>query len=382
MAKSILSQAFVKRVTKAGRYGDGHGGCGLSLLVKPMKSSSRISKSWSQRIRINGRVAQIGLGSYPVVTLGQARDMALKNARLISQGIDPRIEKSIPSFALASEKTLAMQNHRSAKTVKAWRSLMERYCRPILNTKIDRITAADLLNIMTPIWTEKRATGQLLKVRLNQIFTWAIANGYRSDNPAESLSILPKNGNGHSHHKSVSYQDVPQAIRKIRAAESGRYAKLALEFLILTAARSGEVRGATWSEIDFDKALWTIPAERMKAGKAHRVPLSSRCLEILQEAKSLPPDTTGLVFPSPRRGVIPDNALSNLCKNLALGGTPHGFRSSFRIWAAEATEYPRELAEIALSHAVGSAIEAAYMRSDLIEQRRDMMDQWAEFVVA
>ena len=378
MARSILSQTFVKNVTKAGRYGDGRGGCGLSLLVKPTKTS-RISKTWSQRISLNGQLIQIGLGSYPVVTLGKARDKALKNARLVSEGIDPRIASAIPTFGEASEKTLSLQNHRNPRTARDWRSSIRRYCAPLMGQKIDKVTNTQILDIIAPLWTTKHETARAIKTRLNQIFTWAIAQNYRSDNPTDALAILPRNGNGKVHHKSVSYQNVPQAIRKILNAENGLSAKLALQFLILTAARSGEVRGATWSEIDMETKTWTIPGNRMKTGKPHRVPLSSRCLTILQEAKALPPAYDGLIFPSPRRDIMHDFALSGLCKTLDLGGTPHGFRSSFRDWAAE-TGKPRELAEAALAHIVGGT-EGAYFRSDLFEQRRALMDQWADFVL-
>ena len=383
MARVILTAAFVKRVTEAARYGDGHGGCGLSLLVKPMKSGPRLSKTWSQRIRIDGRVVQIGLGSYPVVSLRMAREKALHNARLIAQGIDPRAEKTIPTFAEASEKTLVLQQHRSPRASKDWRSLVDRYCQPVLRMKIDRVTSADLLALVTPVWMEKRATGQILKVRLNQIFQWSIAQGHRTNNPTDGLSILPRNGNGKTHRRSLPYTDLPAALEKVKASGSYLGLILAFELLVLTAARSGETRKAAWNEIDFDKRMWTIPASHMKTNKPHRVPLSPRCMEILQEAKSLSPDTDGLIFPSQTTGrELPDNALSNLCKTLEIEGTPHGFRSSFRIWSAEQTDYPRELAELALSHNIGSAVEAAYQRSDLIEQRRQLMQQWADFVIS
>ena len=347
-----------------------------------MKSGPRLSKTWSQRVRLDGRVVQIGLGSYPVVSLQAARNKALHNARLISQGIDPRAEKTIPTFSEASEQTLVLQQHRSPRASKDWRSLVDRYCKPIKAMKVDKITSADLLQFVAPIWAEKRPTGQILKVRLNQVFQWSIAQGHRTNNPTDGLSILPKNGNGKTHRKSLPYTELPATLERIKKTNQYKGLTLAMEFLILTAARSGEVRKATWNEIDFDKRIWTIPASHMKTGKAHRVALSNRCIDILEEAKSLSPDTSGLIFPSQTTGrELPDNALSNLCKTLEIEGTPHGFRSSFRVWVAEQTTYPRELAELALSHNVGNMVEAAYQRSDLIEQRRKLMQDWCDFVV-
>lgn len=238
-----------------------------------------------------------------------------------------------------------------------------------------------MLRVLTPIWTEKPETARRVRQRIGTVLKWAVAQGWRQDNPADSITqALPKVGKSQVHRKSLPYTDIADCLSAIRRSRAMTSTKLALEFLVLTAARSGEVREAVWDEIDLDNKLWTIPASRMKAKRAHRVPLSPQAITILQEARAFG-DGSNLIFPGSRYGVpLSDMTLSKLVKELGFDVDVHGFRTSFRTWVQEKTEYPRELAEAALAHAVGDAVEEAYARSDFLDRRRVMMDSWAEFI--
>ena len=377
MAKP-LTKDFVERIKAKGRYGDGHGGNGLSLNVHPMKNSPRIGKSWVQKLRINGRKTAIGLGSYPRVSLAEARKIAIRNIRLLDQGIDPREAKetAMPTFLEASEKVLAEQRWKNQeRETRDWRSLIERYCQPIIRLPVDKISSMEILEFLHPIWLSKRSVGRTLKLRLHMIFNWEITQGHIETNPMTAIDgILPKNGHSTTHQASLPYADIPSAITKIRDLEN-EPVRLALEFTILTAARSSEVRGADWDEVDFATNVWTIPPERMKTKKEHRVPLSPRAVEILERAREMN-EHSHLVFPSATNGgQIANSTLTKLTRRLDLG-TVHGFRSSFRNWCAE-TNQSRDLAERSLAHTV-RGVEAAYFRSDLLEQRRDLMNAWSE----
>ncbi|MDE0420869.1 MAG: site-specific integrase [Gammaproteobacteria bacterium] len=211
---------------------------------------------------------------------------------------------------------------------------------------------------------------------------WAVAQGHRADNPAgEALgAALPNNSVPRQHLKAMPHADVTAALKRIRATDAPRGTVLALEFLVLTAVRSGEVRKAVWDDIDVDAAVWTIPAGRMKAGREHRVPLSDRALAVLDEARRELPHRDGIAFPSPTGGIQRNGTMSDLMRGLRIDAVPHGFRSSFRDWAAECTEAPREVCELALAHVNSDRTEAAYRRSDLFERRRTLMQQWADYL--
>ncbi len=381
---NILTAAFVKNTKTPGRYGDGRGGQGLILVVKPMKSNPRLSKAWIQRMIIAGKPTHLGLGSYPVVTLQMARDAALANARLMHQGIDPR-SSSAPTFGQAVEKVITIHKagwKNPEKTAAAWRSSFKAYAAPIVEKRVDKIPAHDIMATISPVWNTKRETAKVLKIRIGSVMKWAIAKGYRKDNPLDSIaSALPKNGVKKTHHKALPYAQVGQAVAGVRASGAYKGLVLAFQFLVLTAARSGEVRGAHWDEIDLDEKTWTIPGERMKNGREHRVPLSPQALAVLDEARELL-HGTGLVFPSVQGKVMADATLSGLCRDLNIPAVPHGFRSSFRDWATECSNQPREVAEMSLAHIEGSAVERAYRRTDLFEARRSLMDQWAKYLTA
>ena len=379
-----LSAAFVKTVRDPGRYGDGRGSHGLSLLVKST-STDRMSKTWSQRLRIDGGLVSIGLGMYPIVSLSEARAKALDNRRAVEQGRDPRVTVTgVPTFSQAADKVIALHAETwrdGGKSAKQWASSLNAYAMPTLGRRpVDAITTAHVLAVLMPIWNEKRETARRVRQRMSAVFQWAVAAGLRSDNPAGDAigAALPRGGNGVKHHTALPHADVGDALAKVR--ESGAYltTKLAMEFAVLTAARSGEVRGATWAEIDLEAATWTIPASRMKAGREHQVPLSAPALAVLEQA-SLLRDDSGLVFPSTRGREISDSTLSKLLRELGIAAVVHGFRSSFRDWAAD-TGQGRDVAEAALAHTVRDATEAAYFRSSLFERRRELMEAWSKYI--
>ena len=363
----MLSAAFVKTVTTPGRYGDGRGGYGLSLLVKPMAS---------------GRLSNIGLGRYPVVSLSEARAAALKNARAVAQGQDVR-GGGVPTFEEAVEKVVEI--HRptwkdGARSADIWRSSLGEYAIPRLGRKrVSDVTTADVMACLLPIWNEKRETARRVRQRIGAVMKWAVAQGYRQDNPAgEAIgAALPKSTGVQKHMRALPHAEVAAALTKVRASGAWPSTKMAFEFLVLTAARSGEVRLATWGEVDRDGAVWTVPAERMKTQREHRVPLSDRALEVLREASKYA-DGSGLVFPSQSGRVLSDMTISKLVKEQGIPAVPHGFRSSFRDWCSD-TGQPREVAEMALAHVV-RGVEGAYARSDLFERRRRLMDRWAGYI--
>jgi len=380
-----LSATFVNTVNVPGRYGDGRGGHGLSLLVKPA-SAGGFSKSWAQRIRLDGKAANIGLGAYPVVTLARARQKALANARRVSEGRDPRDRAHrAPTFEQAAEKVVDIHAENwkdGGKSAAQWRASLRDYAAPKIGAKrVDRISTADVMAVLLPIWSTKRETARRVRQRIGAVMKWAVAQGYREDNPAgDAISAaLPKNSVRRQHQRALPHALVAQALALVRASKAHRSTALAFEFLVLTACRSGEVRGARWDEIDEAAATWTVPPARMKAKLEHRVPLASQAVAVLHEARAVA-HTSGLVFPSPTGRVLSDNTLSKLLRDLGIDAVPHGFRSSFRDWAAERTDVPREVCELALSHVNSDRVEAAYRRSDLFEKRRSLMADWANYI--
>ena len=378
-----LTARFVRAVKRAGRYGDGRGGHGLSLLVKPTKAG-RLSKTWAQRLRINGRGVNIGLGPYPVVTLAEARRAALDNRRATFQGRDPRAGAT-PTFAQAAQYVIRLRRaswRQGSKSEAQWKASLEAYAYPVIgDTPVDEITTAHVLAVLTPIWNGKRVTAQRLRGRISYIMKWCIGGGYRNDDPAgEAITAaLPHKIKRKRHFRALPHQEVAGAVAKVRAAKSWPGIRLALQFQVLTAARAAEVRRATWNEIDRERRVWTVPAKHMKSGRTHRVPLSAQALDVLREARRLPA-ASNLLFPSPRGGTMGRNAPATLAHRLQLGCVPHGFRSSFRDWAAE-TEVSREVAEAALAHVVQDPVEAAYRRTDFFEQRRAVMERWGGYVM-
>ena len=379
----ILSAAFVRTVNQPGRYGDGRGGYGLSLLVKP-RSNGRLSKTWSQRVRLHGRVTNIGLGAYPIVSLSEARKKALANRRTIERGLDPRGSR-VPTFSQAADKVIAVHAagwKPGGKSERQWRSSLATYVYPRLGRiPVDRVTTADVMACLVPIWHTRPETARRIRQRIGAVMRWAIAQGYRADNPAGDAitAALPANTGRRRHHRALPHADVAASVATVRASAAYPTTVLAFEFLVLTACRSGEVRGALWDEIDLDTATWTIPAARMKSARPHRVPLPPRALHLLAAAEKYR-DRSGLVFPSATGRELSDATLSKLLRENGIPAVPHGYRSSFRDWAAELTNTPREICELALAHVNNDRVEAAYRRSDLFDHRRQLMQHWANYL--
>ena len=383
-AVSRLTAAFVRTVKpteRLKRYGDGNG---LYLLVKPGPRGG--GKSWVQRVAIHGVRRDIGLGSAELVTLAEARQTAWDNRRIARAGGDPRNcgGRTSPTFAEALETVITM--HRptwrdSAGTEAQWRASLARYVTPHIGHKpVHAVETADVMAVLMPIWTCRHVTAMRVRHRIAAVMKWAIAQGHRPDNPAgEALgAALPKVDAAATHFRALPHAEVPAALAKVRASDH-LAVRLAFEFMVLCAVRSGEARGARWSEIDRHSATWTIPGGRTKAGREHRVPLSDRTLAVLDEAGAI--RAGSLVFPSPRGdGPLTAGALGRLLKDLEIDAVPHGFRSSFRDWAAERTDTPHAVMEAALAHAVRNPVEAAYARSDLFDRRRRLMQAWDDYL--
>ena len=377
-----LNARFAATVTKPGRHGDGNG---LYLLVKPSGA-----KSWVLRTVVRERRCDIGLGGHPLVSLAEARTAAFDNRKLARAGGDPLALKRRPDIPIFEEAArTVIEIHKptwrdGGKSAGQWESSLRRYAFPRLGARrVDTITTSDVMAVLLPIWTEKSETARRVRQRISAVMKWAVAQGYRADNPAGDAiaAALPKVGDTHRHFRAVHHTGAGDVIRAVWESEASLTSRLAFEFLVLTAARSGEVRGAAWSEIDTDAATWTIPGERMKGGREHRVPLSGRALAVLDEARALD-DGSGLVFPAPAgRKPMSDSTLSKLLRELGIDAVPHGFRSTFRDWCSEAAQAPREVAEACLAHVV-RGVEGAYARSDLLERRRKLMDRWAAYLAS
>ena len=347
------------------------------------------SKSWIQRLTINGRRHDIGLGSFELVTMAEARDKAFQNRRLVQAGGNPLAEKRkarVPSFREASKATFEANRPRwrNAKVASNWMQQLERHAFPRLgDMPVDEIGREDVLAVLTPIWTTKPEIARKLRQRMRATLRWAEAHGHVSANVAGERidGALPTQPAMRAHFRALPYREVAAALNTVEASGASLSSKLCFRFLILTAARSGEARGAAWDEIDLEAKEWRIPAERMKAGQPHRVPLSDAAMEILEQVRPFS-GGGGLIFPSPRSPGRPlsDMSLTKVLRTTGLAEKTvvHGLRSSFRDWCAE-TGKPREVAEAALAHTIGG-VEGAYFRSDLFERRRRLMADWAAYL--
>lgn len=389
-----LTDVVVRKLASPGRHAVG-GVPGLHLHVTPTGA-----RSWSLLAMIGGRRREMGLGAYPEVSLKEAREAARKARQDIRDGRDPIAERQAARQALAAaagrsatfkqaaeafiaahEKSWANPAHR-----KQWRSSLEAYAYPVIGQlAVGDVALAHVLKILEPIWTTKTETAKRLRGRIEQVLDAAQARGQIDgpwQNPArwrghlDKLLAKPSRVAQVKHHRALPIDDAGAFMARLQAQE-GTGAR-ALEFAILTAARSGEVRGAKWSEIDLKAAVWTVPAERMKAGKEHRVPLSAAALDVLTRTPRM--GGSDLVFTAPRGGPLSDMTLSAVTRRMKVDAVPHGFRSTFRDWSAERTAYPSEVCEMALAHTVGNKVEAAYRRGDLFDRRRRLMADWAAFL--
>lgn len=379
---------------KPGRHADGGG---LHLLVK--ESGAR---SWVYRFMLNGKSRDLGLGAAAgpeALSLADARDTAAALRLKVKAGIDPLEERQ----RMAAEAEAAAQaaqiagitfrgvaeayiaanedGWRNPKHRQQWRNTLTTYVYPVMgDLPVAEIGTAHVLQIIEPIWREKAETASRIRGRIETVLDAAKARGYREgENPARwrghIAQILPARSRlTRGHHKAMAYDAIPMFLSKLQTRQA--VAALALEFTILTAARTNEVLGATWEEIDTDKAVWTIPAARMKAGREHRVPLTPRVLEILETVKVL---GKLHLFPATGGEKLSGMAMTMLLRRMDVAVTVHGFRSAFRDWAAECTGFPHEVCEMALAHTIGNKVEAAYRRGDLFEKRRKLMEAWASY---
>ena len=377
MAK--LTARTVKALSEPGRYADGGG---LYLYVGPSGS-----KSWVLRTVIHDKRRALGLGSAALVTLAEAREKAQAMRKIARAGGDPDADRKRDTLTFweAAQKVHAnlLPTWKNAKHAETWLQTIRTHAKPKFGAKpIENVSTADVLSVLSPIWVEQHETAKRLKQRLSTIFDWAKGAGhYTHENPVNGLKkALPTVKRRADHMAAMPWQGVPAFMGALSQREG--VSARTLEFIILTAARSGEARGARWAEIDGD--VWTVPAERMKRGLPHRVPLSPAALAILERMRGLDPV---LIFPSVQREkdgsgkVQSDMVFKSLYGRMQVEGiTTHGFRSSFRDWCSESARAEREVAEAALSHATGNEVERAYARSDLFERRRELMNAWARFV--
>jgi len=374
-----LSATAVRNLKEPGKYYDLHG---LFLRIEPTGS-----RRWVQRVSVAGRQREIGLGSADLVTLAEARELAVSNKKLARAGGDPLAAKqqhvAIPSLNEAIDKVIELNapTWTNAKHAAQFKSTLTNYVTPRLGRRpVNDIQAADILSVLQPIWVDKNETARRVKQRIGTVMKWAIAQGYRADDPTLALNqVLPKQNRKPKHRASLPYTDVSDCLDVIKNSDAMLSTKLAIELLVLTATRSGEVRLADWNEVDLDARTWTIPAVRMKMKEEHIIPLSDRALHVLQQATALGEE--GLIFPGMRSGrPMSDMTMSKLVKELGFPVDIHGFRTSFRTWVQEQTNTAHEVAERALAHKTTNKVEAAYARSDLFEKRRKLMDAWASYL--
>jgi integrase len=409
-----LGPLDIKRATHAGGRRNTMlpvgGVAGLYLQVTPNGG-----KTWVLRAALAGKRAEMGLGGFPTVTLAQARERAREARDKIDQGIDPLAERKAARAALvaAARRGLTftdamnryldakMEAFSNAKHKAQWRATLETYAEPELGAMlVQDIQVKDVLRLLQPIWSDRTVTAKRVRGRVEAVLSWATVSGHRTgDNPArwagnlKELLPAPAKLAKADNHPALTLEDAPAWFAALQGREG--FGARALEFAALTAARSGEVRGAVWAEIDLDRALWTIPADRMKMSREHRVPLSPAAVALLQAMPRL--EGTEMVFPSTKGGQLSDMTLSATMRRMHEAeieaqrpgfidrvnkrpAVPHGLRSTFRDWVAERTHFPGEMAEVALAHKISSAVEAAYRRGDMIEKRRGMMADWAGFL--
>ena len=374
-----LNAAIIRKIKpteKNQRFTDG---AGLAMVVRPDGS-----KAW--RVRLPGESGDRGLGRFPDVTCSEARRKA---KQMRAQHEKTRVKEKVslvPSFAQVAELyiTANAPTWKHHKTAADTRSRLETYAYPAFGARsIDTIRRSDVMVMLEEIWTAKPAAAKKLKQRVRAVFTYGLARDWIVVNPVDDAidAALPKTPATKAHFRALPYQDVEGALKVVDASTAGQAVKMCFRWLVLTATRSGEARGARWEDIDQEAGTLTIPAERMKAGKEHRVPLSRQALEVLGKARAIE-DDSGLVFPSAKGKKLSDMTLTKLLRtnDLAAKATVHGFRTSFKTWCMETTNTPWAVGEAALAHTIGNSTEQAYARSDLFDQRRELMQTWADFI--
>ena len=377
-----LTALKIRNLKEPGRYSDGDG---LMLVL-----GAQGRGSWIVRVQSDGKRRDVGLGSMEHLSLAEAREAATTLRKQVRAGVDPVAERKrerlvIPTFRTAAGRV--HEEHKAAwkngKHQAQWLSTLETYAFPSLGDKlVSEIEGPAIRDVLASIWLKKPETARRVRQRIVAVLDWSYAKGFRtSEAPTRSLARgLPRQPRKDGHFAALPFREVPRFIASLGARSS--VGRLALEFLVLTAARSGEVRGAFWSEIDFAKGTWTVPAERMKAGKSHVVSLACGALKALERARAFKSPASELVFPGQRsKKPLSDMTLLKILRDMDLGVTVHGFRSSFRDWVAEETSYPGEVAEAALAHTIHNKVEPAYRRTDYLERRKQLMTDWSRFCV-
>lgn len=387
----VLAPYQVRRLKAPGLHSVGEV-AGLYLQIQ-----SESARSWILRVKIGDRRRDFGLGRYPDVTLEQARNRAREMRQQIWQGTDPTVARKAAQDVLraAEAKRLTFdqaalqcwrarsQEFKNDKHAKQWLNTLRIYVSPSLgNLPVGDIELPHVVKVLEPIWTTKTETATRVRQRIESVLAWATVNQFRSgDNPARWKGNLehalpkPTKVKKVTHHAALPWQDVGNFMAELRKREG--FGARALEFAILTAARSGEVRGATWDEIDFKAKVWTIPGERMKAGKPHRVPLSDPVLKLLKALPRL--EGSNYVFPAVRGGMLSDMSINAVTRRMGVDAVPHGFRSSFKDWARSCTRYEDEVSELALAHVNSDQTRAAYARDELLPKRERLMQEWAKY---
>ena len=390
----MLTATKVRNETRPGVYTDGPGRYGLTLTVK--LGSYGIHKVWTQRLTVGGRRTMFGLGKCEFVSLADARSMAFENAKAAARG-EPiphggtrrrsmQVSRTVPTFMEAADAYIKLQAAGwkvGSRNESNWRSSFA-HAKAIADRPVDTIEVGDVVGVVTGlIAAGKVPLARSLRQRIEKVMGWCIAAGHRSGpNPAngEIAALIPKVAHRTEHRASVEHGDVADVLRQVEALDEPTWhgIKGAFRFAVLTACRTSEVLGATWNEIDLDAAVWTVPASRMKAGRDHRVPLSGAALSVLHTARERH-GASGLVFRSPRGRALDEAALRRAAKRIGMAGTVHGMRGAFKSWAME-TGIDRAVAEFSLAHAYMGDTEASYVRTDLLEQRRPVMEKWARHV--
>jgi integrase len=373
-----LNPLQVRNLKEPGRYSDGDG---LILEVRPGGS-----KSWIARLQSNGRRRDYGLGSFKDISLNEAREKAREFRKQLRSGIDPleakRLAREIPTFNAAAKAYHSewKRQRRNVKHEAQWLSTLETYAFPRFGElRIDQIGTGHVRDALAEIWLTKPETARRVRQRIGKVLDYAHGAGWRAAFAMGAVNgSLPEQPRKTGRFEAMPYARVPEFCRSLKERVS--MGRLALEALILTAARSGEIRGARWSELDLDAATWTVPAERMKAGKAHTVPLSPAAVDVFKRAQAFRVEASELVFHGSKRGKpLSDMTLLKVLRDLKEPYTVHGFRSAFRDWVADETNFAGEVAEAALAHAIPNKVEAAYKRTDFVEKRRMLMDAWASY---
>ena len=388
-----LTAEQVRKLDKPGRHGDGGG-----LYLNVAKGGS---KSWIQRVWIDGRRLDKGLGGFPATTLTQARKLADANRVAVADGRNPWADKQkaavtvkpksrgraqIPTFEEAARIVHVDQSKqfRNPKHAANWIQTLDRHIFPVIgNIPVDEIARADVLAALKPIWWDIPDSARRIRLRVRTVLEWCVESDLVPANVERGITkiSLPPQPKVVNHRKALPYPQVPSAIKTVRDSKAWDATRLCFEFMVLTAARPGEARGMRWDEVDWDADLWNIPASRMKAGKEHRQPLSIQAMVLLRTAREKLDNGTGLVFPHPKNGKpLSEAALKQRADKCKLDCDAHGFRSSFRDWAAEQSGASYDVIEMSLAHAVGNQVERAYYRSDLLDQRRPLMQAWADYL--